>query len=238
MDESLDVSGFADSIHTVHSCQCGYYSTDKSNYNKHVKRCRWHTLGPRTSTPVKQNTIAQASTSASVGEVQPQTCMVPIPSKPLLMYETCGKNYKTKYGLNLHIKSKHSNNFKHRCSLCEKACNQSVQYRFHCTTHLKVSIDKCPHCKLSFSSNGSLSRHLKTCINNKESFERFKCDKCDATFPHGYRLRYNQRGKHEEKRYTCEGCSKTFAWRSSLKVHYKHCPSNVASILFLHGGNL
>ena len=143
--------------------------------------------------------FAQASTSTSVGEVQQQTCKDLISSKPLLMCETCGKNYKTKYGLNLHIKSKHSNSFKNKCSLCEKTFNQSVQYRFHCATHLKVSIDKCAHCKSSFSSHGSLSRHLKTCIKNKDSFERFKCDKCDATFPHWYRLPYPERGKQEEK---------------------------------------
>ncbi|KAH3831353.1 hypothetical protein DPMN_104616 [Dreissena polymorpha] len=57
MDESLDVSGLEERIHAVHSCQCGYYSTDKSNYNKHLKRCRWHTPGTRTSTPALQSSM-------------------------------------------------------------------------------------------------------------------------------------------------------------------------------------
>ena len=38
MNESLDLSGVEKSLHTVHSCECRYYSTDRSNYYKHIKR--------------------------------------------------------------------------------------------------------------------------------------------------------------------------------------------------------
>ena len=229
MNESLDLSGVEESVHTVHSCECGYYSTDRSNYNKHIKRCKWH-AGPSTSTPRKPNNQTKASSSTRVNDVsgKDQTHVaLPTPAKQVYMCDTCGNNYKTKYGLTLHIKSKHEGNFKHQCSMCQKTFNQSVQYRYHCSKHLKVPMDKCPHCKETFSSHGSLGRHLKTCPNNKDSFEKFYCDMCDASFPHKYSLRYHQRGKHGEKRYTCEGCNRRFGWRSSLKVHQKHCPSTL-----------
>ena len=37
MDESLDVSGIEESIHVAHSCECGYFTRDRSNYNRHIK---------------------------------------------------------------------------------------------------------------------------------------------------------------------------------------------------------
>ena len=217
MDESLDVSGIVEEDIQVHSCECGYYTKDKSNYNKHAKKCKWH--GPSTSTPAKQ----APSTSTSQDETSQASTSGKAPRS--YMCDACGKHCKTNYGLRLHIKSKHERNFKHECSMCKKTFNQTVQYRYHCSTHLKVQIDKCPHCKDSFSSHGSLARHLKTCSSNKDSFQTFKCNQCSASFPHKNRLRYHQRGKHGEKRYTCEGCNKAFAWRSSLSVHRRHCPS-------------
>ena len=83
------------------------------------------------------------------------------------MCHTYGKNHKTKYGLNLSIKSKHQGSFKHQCSLCNKTFNQTVQYRYHCSKHLNVQIYKCTYCKMTFSSHGSLERHMKTCVGNK-----------------------------------------------------------------------
>ena len=215
------MSGFEGSIHVGHSCVCGYYTADKSNYNKHVKRCKWHlqsaSVGPGVSTLPKPK-------SPSMAQTQAKTSSTPTKGK-LYMCEACGKSYKSKYGLKLHIKSKHEKTFKHRCSVCNKAFNQTVQYRYHCLKHLNVAMDKCPHCELSFSSQGSLRRHLKTCKNNTEFYERFKCDLCNASFPHKHTLRYHQRGKHQPNRYACQGCSKVFAWRSSLNVHKKYCKS-------------
>ena len=169
-------------LHTVHSCECGYFSTDRSYYNKHIKRCNWH-AGPSTSTLRKPNTQPKAGSSTAVNDVSgnDQTYIaLPTPAKQIYMFDTCGKNYKNKYGLTLHIKSKHEENFKDQCSMCQKTVNQSVQYMYHCSEHLKVLIDKCPQCKETFSSHGSLGWHLKTCASNKGSFKMFYCDMYDA----------------------------------------------------------
>ena len=173
----------------------------------------------------KTQETTQASSSMTVNDVSSNDrtyIALPTPAKQVYMCDTCSNNYKTKYGLTLHIKSKQEGNFKHQCSMCQKTFYQSVQYRYHCSKHLKVAMDKCPHCKETFSAHGSLGRHLKTCPSNKDSFEKFYCDMCYASFAHKYNLRYHQRGKHGEKRYTCECCNKRFGWRCSLKVHHKH----------------
>lgn len=73
----------------------------------------------------------------------------------------CGKMFKSISGLSLHLKNKHS------CQICNKGFNHSVQYRYHCASHLKVSLDKCTFCKAEFTSHGSLKRYLQLCYNIK-----------------------------------------------------------------------
>ena len=146
-------------------------------------------------------------------------------TRQTLMCQSCGKSYLTKYGLTLHFKAKHEESFKHQGSVCNKTFNQTIPYRYHCSRHLNVPLDKYPHCRTTLTSHGSLKQHLKTCSKGTETFQKFKCDLCNASFPHKYRLLYHQRGKHQPPRYKCHGCFKLFAWRSSLKVHMKHCKS-------------
>ena len=211
MDESLDVSGIEESIHAAHSCECGYFTRDRSNYNRHIKKCKWHCrLGPSTSTPAKaiRDSPTQEETSACPGSSQQPTSSgskqptISTARQPFIC-DTCGKVFKTNYGMKLHIKSKHAMEFKHKCSMCDKTFNQTVQYRYHCSTHLNVQTDRCPHCKACFSSHGSLGRHLKTCSMNKDTFEKFTCETCGAPFPHKYRLTYHQRnGGNMERRST------------------------------------
>lgn len=93
----------------------------------------------------------------------------------------CGKTFKSKFGLSLHIKNKHEKTFRHVCTMCNKGFNQKVQQRYHCSSHLKVPLDKCKFFKIIFFSHGSLKRHLETCRDVKPDI--FVCDNCQATFP-------------------------------------------------------
>lgn len=83
------------------------------------------------------------------------------------MCDKCGKRFKTRYGLNLHIK-KHDRTFKYQCSMCERGFNQAVAYRYHWSSHTKVTSDRCKHCKKEFLSQGSLKRHMVICKENGE----------------------------------------------------------------------
>ena len=172
MDESLDVSGIEESIHVAHSCECGYFTRDRSNYNRHIKNAsgivdldRQQALRQKRSVTAqlrkKLQPVQQVVSSRRLPEVSSQRSALQ-DSRSFVI--RAGN-----YGMKLHIKSKHAMEFKHKCSMCDKTFNQTVQYRYHCSTHLNVQIDRCPHCKACFSSHGSLGRHLKTCSMNKDS---------------------------------------------------------------------
>ena len=132
--------------------------------------------------------------------------------------------FKSIFGLSLHLKNKHSLEFKNTCQIFNKGFNHSVQYRYHCASHLKVSLDKCMFCKAEFTSHGSLKRHLQICNNIKPN--TFVCDVCQVSFPQKYRLLEHIKGKHQEPRYVCQFCGKKFSWRSSFKAHLRHSHAN------------
>ena len=129
--------------------------------------------------------------------------------------------FKSIFGLSLHLKNKHSLEFKNTCQIFNKGFNHSVQYRYHCASHLKVSLDKCMFCKAEFTSHGSLKRYLQLCYNIKPN-----TFVSDVTFPQKYRLREHIKGKHQEPRYVCQFCGKKFKWRSSFKAHLRHSHAN------------
>ena len=273
--------------HKLHSCNCGYYTADRSNYNKHIKKCKWmsptksivrqsaksakqhsQTHAPKKQSPTQalksysptkspsairkghapteslnrysqlkldqQISVQPGSQNASATPeantptkaqtaTKTQTNEGSTKDRQGFICEICGKPYNSKYGLSLHRKTKHEGKFKHKCLLCNKTFNQTMQYRSHCATHLDVPLSRCEHCNRPFSSHGSLARHLKTCKKSSVPLEQFTCDTCGAYFHRIDGLLAHQQGKHQPHRYTCEGCKKTFAWRSSLKIHKKNC---------------
>ena len=130
--------------------------------------------------------------------------------------DQCGKWYKSKFGLSLHIKNNHEQSFKHVCGICDKGYNQTVQYRFHCASHHKVCIDSCKFCKKRYSSHGSLRRHLQSCSSRStdaSTTQDYKCDICGESFARKYSLTYHIKGKHQEPKYKCNGCNRNFACR-------------------------
>ena len=210
MEEALGISAIEENIHVKHLCECGYYTADKSNYNKHKKRCKLQAKTWQSDAGLSLSTGA-TSKSRESGERQKYMC------------DFCGKTFLSKYGMKLHVKTQHEKNFKHTCSVCNKTFNQTIQFRYHYSKHLQVPIEKCELCKRAFTSHGSLNRHLKICKSNPASYEKFRCNVCDMSFSDRHRLHEHQRGKHLPPRYTCNICNKTFSWRSSLKVHKKTC---------------
>ena len=123
----------------------GYSTNDRSNYRRHTKT---HIAVTATCTSTPHKDEADQDVPAS-------TCIC----------EHCGKEFKSKFGLRLHVKNKHEMTFKHTCNMCGKGFNQTVQYKFHCSQHLQFSLNKCSGCKVEFFSPGSLQRHRKSCTS-------------------------------------------------------------------------
>ena len=86
---------------------------------------------------------------------------------------TCGKLYKSKYGLSLHKKE-----FKYHCNVCNKGFNTLWNYKGHLASHDKVLREKCDTCGAVFQYKKKLVAHKKICrINNQEESE-IVCSTC------------------------------------------------------------
>ena len=92
---SFEATPLEESINTVgksHLCDCGYATIDKSNFNKHMKRC-------------SQSTLAVAPAPDGPSTSGTHVC------------DQCGKSFRSRFGMSLHIKNKHLEEFKYECTL-------------------------------------------------------------------------------------------------------------------------
>ena len=226
MEESLDISAIEEA--KEFQCKkCPYRSRFKHNVTRHEKLHM--KTGPRSSTQLKQSAPVPSSsaTQPSLSAMQPSSSATQPSSSALQMTkkhicDQCGKQFQTKYGLNLHISNKHDKIFKYMCQMCQKGFNQAIQYRCHCAKHLKVSLQRCSYCGKDFRSPGCLKEHVLICKENPNHVDaQFVCPVCSSSFSTRCSLQYHKRGKHQPPKYHCSKCWKSYAWRSSLRAHLK-----------------
>ena len=155
------------SVVKIHSCECCYSTSDKSNFNKHKKRCS------QTNQPLP---TTQAGPSTSTQQKPPPQAVAM--NWPTHVCDKCGKHFRSKFGMQLHIRNKHSKDFKYNCTLCDKKFNQQRPYRYHCAKHLNVSIDKYHHCKKRFQF-ARITFSSSRCLHGKRANQkvqvRFMC---------------------------------------------------------------
>ena len=129
------------------------------------------------------------------------------------------------FALRLHIKSKHTFQFRFKCGICSKGFVSLYNYRGHLASHDKVLERKCPKCPATFRYHSSLLEHS----NSHHQGMKFMCDRdgCTGVFASTRALREHHRAVHESKRYTCPKCNKSFKWRSSIRFHEKNVHLNI-----------
>ena len=97
LDRSFEISPLEESRHLHHVCDhCSYSTADKSNFNKHIRR---HTAKIVAVTDTATSSFSKAKISNKdehQGDTDTHLC------------QTCGKTFKSKFGLSLHIKNKHT----------------------------------------------------------------------------------------------------------------------------------
>ena len=138
----------------------------------------------------------------------------------------CGKEYKSKYGLDLHQKSVHDNQFRFECRFCPKKFNTISNYRGHMASHDSALEERCPNCDASFRYRRSMLRHQESCDKNQNK-QRFVCSLCGLEYFSNDALREHKKRVHEEKALHCSKCGKPFKWRSSLHYHMLKCTFGV-----------
>ena len=148
--------------------------------------------------------------------------------------EYCGNGYRSKYGLKLHIDSKHKQKYRFTCDVCGKGLNSLWNFRGHLRTHNESLRDKCDTCGKLYTYPSNLATHKKHCgKKNREktqdgitdedvSITHYVCKVCGAIFKNKNSVTDHERGSHGNMGYKCQICSKMFRWRSSLSYHMRH----------------
>ena len=97
---------------------CAYTSRFKQNVRRHERR--------------------HLTESDAPAEVEDSRISIPC--------DQCARPFKTKHGLQLHVKSKHLHIFRFKCYVCPAQFNMLSAFRGHLASHHKELKEKCSEC--------------------------------------------------------------------------------------------
>ena len=148
--------------------------------------------------------------------VTPPKLVIPGKVKEPYQCDQCGKIFKTKYTLAIHLKMpNHTFARPFVCNTCGKGFRLSSTLCRHKIIHTKEKPYKCHVCAKAFNRSSTLKTHVRTHSDEKE----FVCDRCGKGFHQKGNLRNHILIHTGEKPYKCTLCQKAFNKLSNLKFH-------------------
>ena len=133
--------------------------------------------------------------------------------------DQCSKSYSSRKALNLHKKTKHVEERKFVCQVCDKAFITKHHLKNHLICHDVKRDYKCRFCEATFKKNDVLKMHEN--VHTKE--RKFICDICGEHFLRRSSLR-NHRLTHFPGlgRWKCRYCDHKFRTQSVMMTHIKN----------------
>lgn len=148
--------------------------------------------------------------------ITPSKLVIPGEAKQPYQCDQCGKIFKTKYTLAIHLKMpNHTFARPFVCNTCGKGFRLSSTLCRHKIIHTKEKPYKCHVCEKAFNRSSTLKTHVRTHSDEKE----FTCDRCGKGFHQKGNLRNHILIHTGEKPYKCTLCQKAFNKLSNLKFH-------------------
>ena len=135
----------------------------------------------------------------------------------------CGKRFRKKAFLTMHIRVKHKNvqtkknvSHKYNCDSCEKTFKKANSLWYHKKfNHKNFERYKCNKCDKSYTKKFALKEHIEVKHNNF----KYQCDKCDKSYNSSSFLGQHKRIQHGGFRYQCNMCDKSYNGNNALKEH-------------------
>jgi len=140
----------------------------------------------------------------------------------------CGGRY---VSLSAHMKIHSTDNFKHVCSVCNKAFRKPYSLKKHMMVHSDERPYTCADCGGRFRTSAHLKLHMVT--HTKEKNEM--CTVCGKTFALKGSLRIHMRIHSGEKPYCCETCGRAYRTSGLLAAHQSAHTSEKAFVCITCG---
>ena len=153
--------------------------------------------------------------------------------------ESCGVVLDSTFELNVHMKIEHHGNDNtsflndkdgkskkyFNCTQCEKVFAFSSGLSQHKRFYHGKEIDKeCKKCNKVFSNANNLNTHVQSNHENR----RFNCDNCEKSFTFSSGLSKHKRFYHSKESDTqCKQCNKVFSTTQSLNTHFQSVHENI-----------
>ncbi|XP_062421705.1 zinc finger protein 664-like isoform X2 [Pungitius pungitius] len=134
--------------------------------------------------------------------------------KPCLC-KKCGKYFKTKNSLFLHVKRAHSVDQPYVCNFCGRRFVHESAFKKHKRVHSDEKPFSCTTCGNKFKCSSSLKVHMHIHTGERP----YSCTTCGKTFKRTESLKLHAIIHTGERPYSCITCGKTFQRTESLKLH-------------------
>ncbi|XP_025073804.1 zinc finger protein 62-like [Pogonomyrmex barbatus] len=200
---------------------CSYESTNKSTLNSHINRK--HSGRKRiVKHKGKFKSVIKKEYSCDV-------CGFNCPSRRRLKEhldrkhgseykydcEYCGKKFKVKSDMRLHVRFKHKES-PIICDVCGKTCSNSNSLYVHQKwAHFKPKYE-CEICKRRMVTQKNLDQHI---LLQHERRESFVCEECGKSFSENHRLKQHMMTHTGDRPHDCHICGRAFARRTAYRQH-------------------
>lgn len=175
---SVDLSGEEEDVRRVYNCtSCAYYTYNKSNLNKHMKRMHRDIRKPETSTWIC-DTCGKVLKSKFGLELHVKNSHT---KEYRYLCNVCQKGYNQRIPFRYHLAS-HSNVGLDKCKACRKEFNSSGSLKRHLETCPSSKNNNrphtCPICQATFARKYRLDEHRR----GKHGDGKYACSLCGKIF--------------------------------------------------------
>ncbi|KAK3590894.1 hypothetical protein CHS0354_020872 [Potamilus streckersoni] len=144
-----------------------------------------------------------------------------IKEEEVIHCDFCGTGFKSRLGLQVHLRTFHERSSRYMCTICNRNFNSLINLKEHMNSHPTLKPYCCERCDKRFMSRRELLRHERMFHGNPSAM--FICKICGTGCNCKTSLMEHIRGLHGGKTYRCHKCNKIYRWRSSLSFHAKRC---------------
>ncbi|XP_007552388.1 PR domain zinc finger protein 10 isoform X2 [Poecilia formosa] len=137
----------------------------------------------------------------------------------------CGKSFVSDAALEDHLVA-HAESRSYSCLLCPETFERLELLKDHVDVHAVDGCFSCPSCKKSFTDFIQVKKHIR-CFHSEKIFQ---CPDCDKAFCRPDKLRLHMLRHSDRKDFLCSTCGKQFKRKDKLREHMQrmHNPDREA----------